>query len=270
MQKVHAVAEVRLVFKLKIVSWNVNSLRAREPIVEKLIKKENPDILCIQELKINDKEYVFNFFSSFGYSTFSQTQKSYNGVSFSNKKNIKVKDITFSNLNVEQARNNTILLDDYNIVIINNYFPNGNPIDTDKFPFKLKWMDSLYNEIKKLNQKYQIILTGDFNVIPKDEDAHDIKKYRKDALAQPETRKEFFKYLNLDLLDIFESETKNKNYTFFDYKTYKFGKEEGIRIDFFLVSPFLKNKLMNFKVLKEYREMERPSDHCPIMMNLNI
>ena len=125
MQKVHAVAEVRLVFKLKIVSWNVNSLRAREPIVEKLIKKENPDILCIQELKINDKEYVFNFFSSFGYSTFSQTQKSYNGVSFSNKKNIKVKDITFSNLNVEQARNNTILLDDYNIVIINNYFPKG-------------------------------------------------------------------------------------------------------------------------------------------------
>ena len=104
MQKVHAVAEVRLVFKLKIVSWNVNSLRAREPIIEKLIKKENPDILCIQELKINDKEYVFNFFSSFGYSTFSQTQKSYNGVSFSNKKNIKVKDITFSNLNVEHKK----------------------------------------------------------------------------------------------------------------------------------------------------------------------
>ena len=98
----------------------------------------------------------------------------------------------------------------------------------------------------------------------------DIKKYRKDALAQPETRKEFYKYLNLDLLDVFESEPKKNSYTFFDYKTYKFGKEEGIRIDFFLISPFLKNKIMKVKVLKEYRDMERPSDHCPILMDLNI
>ena len=115
-----------------------------------------------------------------------------------------------------------------------------------------------------------MIITGDFNVIPKDEDAHDIKKYRKDALAQPETRKEFYKYLNLDLLDVFENEPKKSSYTFFDYKTYKFGKEEGIRIDFFLISPFLKNKIMKVKVLKEYRDMDRPSDHCPILIDLNI
>tara|TARA_Y100000996_G_C22544643_1_gene651325 strand:- start:641 stop:1453 length:813 start_codon:yes stop_codon:yes gene_type:complete len=270
MQKVHVVAEVRLVFKLKIISWNVNSLRAREPLVEKLIKKENPDIICIQELKIDDNEYVNNFFLPFKYRTFSKTQKGYNGVSISLKNDINVKDITFSHLNKEQARNNSILLSNYKTVIINNYFPNGNPIESDKFSFKLNWMNDLYNEIKNLKQDYKIILTGDFNVIPKDDDAHDIKKYKNDALAQLDTRKEFFKYLNLDLLDIFESETKNKSYTFFDYKTYKFGKEEGIRIDFFLVSPFLKNKLINFKVLKEYREMERPSDHCPIMMDLNI
>ena len=131
-------------------------------------------------------------------------------------------------------------------------------------------MADLYNEIKKLKNKYEIIITGDFNVIPLDEDAYDIKKYKKDALAQPESRKEFYKYLNLDLIDIFENQPKKQSYTFFDYKTYKFGKEEGIRIDFFLISPFLKSKIMNLKVLKEYREMERPSDHCPILMQLNI
>ena len=128
----------------------------------------------------------------------------------------------------------------------------------------------LYNEVKNLKKKYEIIITGDFNVIPEDADAHDIKKYKKDALAQPESRKEFYKYLNLDLLDVFKNQPKNQSYTFFDYKTYKFGKEEGIRIDFFLTSPFLKSKVMKVKVLKEYREMERPSDHCPIMMQLNI
>ena len=173
-------------------------------------------------------------------------------------------------MNDHQARNNTVIFEDKNIVLLNNYFPNGNPIDSEKFDFKKQWMDELYNEVKKLKKKYEIIITGDFNVIPEDDDAHDIKKYKKDALAQPESRKEFYKYLNLDLLDVFENQPKNQSYTFFDYKTYKFGKEEGIRIDFFLTSPFLKSKVMKVKVLKEYREMERPSDHCPIMMQLNI
>jgi len=93
---------------------------------------------------------------------------------------------------------------------------------------------------------------------------------KNDALASREARKFFYSYKNLDLIDPFEFEDKNTTYTFFDYKTYKFGKEEGIRIDFFLISPFLKNKIMKVKVLKEYRDMERPSDHCPILMDLNI
>jgi hypothetical protein len=98
----------------------------------------------------------------------------------------------------------------------------------------------------------------------------DIKKYKNDALAQPQSRKEFYKLINLDLIDVFKTTPKKQSYTFFDYKTYKFGKEEGIRIDFFLLSPFLKSKIMKLKVLKEYRDMDRPSDHCPILIDLNI
>ena len=211
-----------------------------------------------------------NFFSQFNYQTLTQTQKSYNGVSISYEKELEAIDITLSDLNKTQARNNTLVLKKYGIAIINNYFPNGNPIDTEKFTFKLDWMNKFYNNIKKLKDDYEIILTGDFNVIPEDNDAHDIKKYKKDALAQPETRKQFYKLLNLDLIDVFKDKDSKSNYTFYDYKTYKFGKEEGIRIDFFLISPFLKSRIMKKKVLKEYRDMERPSDHCPILMELNI
>ena len=119
--------------KYSIISWNVNSLRAREPLVQKIIEKEKPNILCIQELKIHDHEYVSNFFSQFKYHSITQTQKSYNGVSISYDKNFEIEDLTFSNLNKIQARNNIIILKQQNIAIINNYFPNGNPIDTDKF-----------------------------------------------------------------------------------------------------------------------------------------
>ena len=130
---------VPLASKLKFISWNVNSLRAREPLVQKIIEKENPDILCIQELKIDDSEYVSNFFKQHGYQTLSQTQKSYNGVSISLKQNIKFDEVNLLKLNEVQARNNTIILKEQNIALLNNYFPNGNPIDSEKFDFKIKY-----------------------------------------------------------------------------------------------------------------------------------
>ncbi len=255
---------------MRIISWNVNSLRAREPLIESLILTEKPDILCLQELKILDKDYVKNFFNKFLLKTLSETQKSYNGVSISFNKDINLKEISLKKLNLIQARNNTVILEDLKLAIINCYFPNGNPIDTEKFIKKIEWMKILYEEIKSLKDDYEILLTGDFNVIPEDEDAYDIKKYKNDALAQPQSRKEFNKLINLDLIDVFKNIPKKQSYTFFDYKTYKFGKDEGIRIDFFLLSPFIRSKIVKIKVLKEYRDLERPSDHCPIMIDLNI
>ena len=124
--------------------------------------------------------------------------------------------------------------------------------------------------LKELKREYNVIITGDFNVIPHDLDAHDIKKYKNDALASKEARKFFFSYKNLDLIDPFEFQDKVSTYTFFDYKTYKFGKNEGIRIDFFLISPYLFKNIKSTRVLKEYRDMERPSDHCPILLELDI
>ena len=112
---------------MRVISWNVNSLRAREPLLEKLVLKEKPDILCLQELKILDKDYVESFFKKFSLKTLSETQKSYNGVSISYKEDINLKEIPLKKLNLIQARNNTIILEDLKLVIINCYFPNGNP-----------------------------------------------------------------------------------------------------------------------------------------------
>ena len=255
---------------MKIISWNVNSIRAREPLVEKLIQKENPDILCLQELKTEDKNIIDNFFQLHGYENISATQKAYNGVAIGYKNQNTIRTIDLDNLNTLQARNNCILIEDQKTVILNCYFPNGNPIGTDKFELKTNWMKVMLELLKELKREYNVIITGDFNVIPHDLDAHDIKKYKNDALASKEVRKFFFSYKNLDLIDPFEFQDKVSTYTFFDYKTYKFGKNEGIRIDFFLISPYLFKNIKSTRVLKEYRDMERPSDHCPILLELDI
>ena len=255
---------------MKIVSWNVNSVRAREPLLQLLIEKENPDILCLQELKTEDKNIINDFFKSNGYENISATQKAYNGVAIGYKNQKKIKTINLDNLNNPQARNNCILLEDHKTAILNCYFPNGNPIETDKFELKTNWMRLILTHLKELKKKYNIVVTGDFNVIPNDIDAHDIKKFKNDALISKEARKFFYTYKNLDLIDPFEFQDKISTYTFFDYKTYKFGKNEGIRIDFFLISPYLFKKIKKTKVLKEYRDMERPSDHCPILLELDI
>ena len=211
-----------------------------------------------------------NFFKLYSYKSISVTQKSYNGVAIAYKIKENIKNINLNNLNTPQARNNCILIENLKTVILNCYFPNGNPKGTEKFELKTNWMENMLAHLKELKKKYNIIITGDFNVIPYDSDAYDIKKYKNDALASKEARKFFYSYKNLDLIDPFEYEDKISTYTFFDYKTYKFGKNEGIRIDFFLLSPLLFKNISNKKVLKEYRDMVRPSDHCPILIELDI
>ena len=148
-----------------------------------------------------------------------------------------IRTIDLDDLNNLQARNNCILIEDQKTVILNCYFPNGNPIGTDKFELKTNWMKAMLEHLKELKREYNVIITGDFNVIPHDLDAHDIKKYKNDALASKEARKFFFSYKNLDLIDPIDPQPMN--YTFWDFQAGAWNKNEGIRIDFFLISPYL-------------------------------
>ena len=183
----------------------------------------------MQEIKTEDVNFPYDDFSSMDYESHVFGQKSYNGVAIISKgklKNIRT-DLIKDKLKQSRIISAEVEYKKKFIQLINIYTPNGNPVDTEKYDYKKDWMDQLIKQLKILSKKNSnIILAGDFNVIPQDVDAHDIKKYKNDALASREARKFFYSYKNLDLIDPFEFEDKNTTYTFFDYKTYKFGKNE--------------------------------------------
>ena len=254
---------------MKIISWNVNSIRAREPLVEKLIQKENPDILCLQELKTEDKNIIDNFFQLHGYENISATQKAYNGVAIGYKNQNTIRTIDLDNLNTLQARNNCILIEDQKTVILNCYFPNGNPIGTDKFELKTNWMKVMLELLKELKREYNIIITGDFNVIPDSVDVYDSKRYEDDALFRLEIRKKFRELLNYGFNDVYRYFNKKKQeYTFWDYFAGSWQKNYGMRIDHFLVTNSLIADIKSIYINKKPRSKTKPSDHTPIELEI--
>ena len=256
---------------MKIISWNVNSLRAREPIIEKIIKTEAPDIICLQELKILDKEYVENFFNQFSLKTVAETQKSYNGVSVSCKREIVLNETPLRKLNMTQARNNTVVIKDRNLVILNCYFPNGNPIDTDKFTNKLEWMKLLYREIEILKKEYEVLLMGDFNVIPTENDVYDHTRWTDDALFRIESKKKYRELCNLGFYDAHEFMNKgNVDFTHWDYQGGAWEKNHGIRIDHILLSGSACSMINNFRTHSQTRGLDKPSDHVPVLASFDI
>ena len=219
---------------IRIASWNVNSIRARIEILSKWLKQKQYDIVFVQETKVQDHEFPIDDIKNFGYEAIFMGQKSYNGVAIISRlpiKNIKIgfdevikdyKDLSILNLpgdkKDEQARFISSKIKDIELICI--YLPNGNPIDTDKFPYKLKWMDRLSDYIKKnLNENKKFILAGDFNVIPKEIDVHNPESWTNDALFHEDTLKKFWAMMNLGLTDAYRAINGDKvEYTFFDYK----------------------------------------------------
>ena len=179
---------------MKIISWNVNSVRARISNIVNYIKKAKPNVLMIQEIKTEEINFPFKDFEELGYQSYVFGQKSYNGVAFLSKVNIKNIDMKFINDKNNQSR---IIAGDVNykskiFKLINIYVPNGNPIDTDKYEYKKNWYNSFIKKIGETLQKNKnIIIGGDFNVIPEEIDVYDYKKYENDALFKLEIRKKF-------------------------------------------------------------------------------
>jgi len=258
---------------MKISSWNVNSIRARIVNVLDYLKSSNPDILMIQEIKTEEKNFPFNDFKNLGYKSHVFGQKSYNGVAFLSKINIdKI------NLQLIKDKNNQsrIIAGDIKnkskiIKLVNIYVPNGNPIGTEKYEYKKKWYDSFIKKVKKaLIENGNIIIGGDFNVIPEEIDVYDYKKYENDALFKLEIRKRFRELINLGLHDIYRYFNKDKQeYTFWDYMTGAWQKNHGMRIDHFLVSTNLLNSIKNINIDKKPRSKIKPSDHTPIELEIN-
>ena len=258
---------------MKISSWNVNSVRARITNIINYIKLSSPDILMIQEIKTEDKNFPLNEFKDLGYESHIFGQKSYNGVAFLTKLNINNINLKFLKDQNNQSRiiSGDIKTRSTIIKLINVYVPNGNPINTDKYDYKKNWYDSFINKIKKtLNENKNIIIGGDFNVIPEEIDVYDHTKYENDALFKLEIRKKFRELINLGFYDIYRQFHKSKKeYTFWDYMAGSWQKNHGMRIDHFLISNNLLSNVEKISINKEPRSNPKPSDHTPIELEIN-
>tara|TARA_Y100000590_G_scaffold384999_1_gene456764 strand:- start:2929 stop:3705 length:777 start_codon:yes stop_codon:yes gene_type:complete len=258
---------------MKISSWNVNSVRARLINIINYLKYSNPDILMIQEIKTEEKNFPFNDFKRLGYESYVFGQKSYNGVAFLSK--IKIGNIKTQFIKDENKHSRIIVCDVKNkskiIKLINVYVPNGNPINTKKYEYKKNWYNLFIKKIKdSLLDNKNIIIGGDFNVIPENFDVYDSKKYENDALFKLEMRKKFRELINLGFYDIYRYYNKNKiEYTFWDYTGGSWQKNHGMRIDHFLVSNNLLNNIKSIMIDIKPRSKIKPSDHTPIELEIN-
>ena len=256
-----------------ITSWNVNSVRARISNILDYLKTSNTDILMIQEIKTEEKNFPFQDFKDAGYNSYVLGQKSYNGVAFVSKNNIDKIDTKFISDEKKQSRIIVagIKNDSSLIKLINVYVPNGNPVDTEKYQYKKKWLDLFNKKIKKtLTGNKNIIIGGDFNVIPDKIDVHDYKKYEGDALFKLEIRKKFFELINLGFHDVYRYFNKEKQeYTFWDYMAGAWQKNHGLRIDHFLASSNMLDKITKVNINKKPRSKLKPSDHTPIEIKIN-
>ena len=258
---------------MKIISWNVNSVRARITNILEYIKDTLPDILFLQEIKTQEESFPYEDFKNVGYESHVFGQKSYNGVAIISKvkiENLK-KDFIKDDLNQARIISGEILLKKKKINLINIYTPNGNPINTEKYEYKKNWLKKFITRIKKeLGKNSNILIAGDFNIIPEEIDVYDFKRYENDALGKLEIRKKFREILNLGFNDIYRLKNKNKQeYTFWDYFAGSWQKNYGMRIDHFVLSNNLLENVTSININKKPRSKTKPSDHTPIELEIN-
>ena len=258
---------------MKIVSWNVNSVRARIENILTYIKEDKPDIVLLQEIKTQEETFPKDAFKNVGYESYIFGQKSYNGVAIISKFKVENINTTFIKDELKQSRiiSGEIKLGIKKIELVNIYVPNGNPIDSEKYEYKKNWLSKFINSIKtKLAKNTNLLIAGDFNIIPEEIDVHDFTRYENDALGRLEIRKKYRELINLGFKDVYRFINKKKQeYTFWDYFAGSWEKNYGMRIDHFLLSNSLVENVSSIKINKKPRSKTKPSDHTPVELIIN-
>ena len=250
---------------MKIASWNVNSIRQRTEHLKKWLADIQPDAVFLQELK--GEEFPASEFA--GYHALVKGQKAYNGVAILTRQPARlIHDALPGDPGDTQARYLEAELN--GVRLINIYLPNGNPVGTEKYTYKLAWMERLYQHLKTLRaDRVPFLVGGDFNIIPADGDCYDPALWSVDALFCPESRKKFTQLLSLGLTDAFRIfNTEDHLYTFWDYQAGAWPRDLGIRIDHFLLSPAIADRIHSCTIDKIPRGWEKASDHTPILMEI--
>lgn len=254
---------------MKISSFNINGIKARIETVLEFCRESAPDVAIFQEIKSVDENFPREMFEDLGYNVVTHGQKSFNGIAVLSKRPLDDVRIGLPG-DPDDPQSRYVEVDLDGVTICGLYLPNGNPVDTEKFPYKLAWMDRLIARAKQLlEQETPFLMTGDFNVIPAPEDCYDPKAWEGDALYHPQSRARFRQLLNLGLRDAYRLvDTAPMRYTYWDFQAGAWNKNNGIRIDHFLVSPELTDRIVKVEIERHWRGREKPSDHVPISLTL--
>ena len=257
---------------MKIATFNINGIKARIETLPRWLDEAQPDVAILQEIKSVDESFPREIFEERGYQVETHGQKSFNGVAILSK--LPLEDVTRGlpgDDSDEQARYiEATVMGDTPIRICGLYLPNGNPTPGPKYDYKLAWMERLHARAEELLAAEEpFLMAGDYNIIPQDEDAAKPEDWQEDALARPESRAAYRRLVNLGLTEAFRARNSASGmYSFWDYQAGAWNRNNGIRIDHFLLSPQCADLLQDCQIDKEERGRSKPSDHVPVWIDL--
>lgn len=254
---------------LKIASWNVNSLKVRLDQVLEWLEATQMDVLALQETKVIDEEFPKEAFEQRGYHLVYSGQKTYNGVAVISKSPITEVLTDIKELVDPQRRILAVTV--AGIRVVNLYVPNGATVDSDKYSYKLNWMEKVGAFLQEQHSLYpKMVVLGDFNIAPEDQDVYDPKAWEGQVLVSPLERQAFARFLDAGFCDSFRLfKQEEKSYSWWDYRAAAFRRNMGLRIDHVLLSKALQSSCLKSVIDKEPRKSERPSDHAPVWVELD-
>jgi exodeoxyribonuclease-3 len=250
---------------MKIATWNVNSIRVRLPQVLEWLKKENPDVLCLQETKITDEDFPVAAFHDIGYQAVYAGQKTYNGVATLSRTSAEKIITSLPNADGVQKRLLASTID--GVRVVNVYVPNGEEVGSEKYSYKLSWLAALEKYLaEELKAHPKLALLGDYNIAPEERDVHDPKRWEGHVLFSEQERIAFQGLFRLGLQDVFRKfDQPDKCFSWWDYRAGAFPRNHGLRIDHILCSAVLASECRGCRIDIEPRKHERPSDHAPVV-----
>ena len=259
---------------MKIATFNINGIKARLPALLDWLDEAQPDVALLQEIKSVDEGFPREPFEERGYNLETHGQKSFNGVAILSK--LPLEDVTRGlpgDDEDEQARwIEATVVGKTAIRLCGLYLPNGNPAPGPKYDYKLAWMARLEDRARELLAAEEpALMAGDYNIIPQDEDAARPEAWAEDALALPQSRAAFRRILNLGFTEAFRARTRGPgHYSFWDYQAGAWNKDDGIRIDHFLLTPQAADLLLDCRIERDLRGRDKPSDHVPVWVELDL
>ncbi len=259
---------------MKIATWNVNSLKVRLPQVLDWLERTQADALCLQETKLTDERFPVEPLAQAGYQAAFAGQPTYNGVAILTRSASvgAPADVQVGNPLYPDEQKRLISATVAGVRLVCAYVPNGQSVDSDKYRYKLDWIDALLRwlEPQTTDGSIPLALLGDFNIAPEDRDVHDPKSWEGQVLFSEPERERFRALQRLGLVDAFRLfEQSEKSYTWWDYRQMAFRRNMGLRIDHILVTPSLRDRVTACTIDREMRKREQPSDHAPVVVEIS-